>query len=508
MGVFNSKQPTATRPLEVFMVMGACASLLLNGCAAGPDFVRPQPPSVKQYTQGSQPAETISANGEAQRFDQGAKIAADWWRLFKSPELNAEIKEALADNPTLQAAEASLRESQDNLKAGYGVFYPQLDVDSAAERQLFSPAKLGQTTAGGIFNLFTLGAVVSYTLDVFGGERRTVEDLQARVDFQRDTTLATYLTLTANIINTSIARAAYMAQIDATEHVISLENEQVKVAEAQATAGTVPYSNVLALQSQLATTEAALPQLKQKLSQTEHLLATLMGHVPAEWSPPQIELDDLSLPNDLPLTLPSELVRQRPDILAAEAQLHSANAEIGVATAALLPSFTLNGTYGVNSTSTNELLKKSSSFWSLEPDVGIPVFHGGTQWFGRKAAVEAYRQSLANYRQTVLSAFAQVADTLRALEHDAETLRAQSRALDTAMEAQRLIEINYQAGTVSYLDVLNANNQYYQAKIAYLQIVPQRLQDSEALFVALGGGWWNTKGGDIFGGQLPPADGL
>jgi len=491
----------AARKLEILMVMALCASSLLCGCAAGPDFVRPEAPSVKQYTQGSQPEETISANGGAQRFDQGAKLAADWWSLFKSPELDAVIKEAIANNPTLQAAEASLRESQYNLKAGYGVFYPQLDANASAERQLFSPAKLGQTAAGSIFNLFTLGAVVGYTLDVFGGARRQVESLRAQEDYQRDTMLAAYIALTGNVINTVIARAAYITQIDATVNIITLEREQVRVANVQAMAGTVPYSNVLALQSQLAAIEATLPQLKQKLSQTEDLLATLMGRLPAEWTSPQVRLVDLTLPRDLPLSLPSELVRQRPDILAAEAQLHSANAEIGVATAALLPSFTLNGTYGVNSTSTDDLLKKSSSFWSLGPDVDVPLFHGGTLMFQRKAAVEAYRQSLANYRQTVLTAFAQVADTLRALEHDAETLRAQSQALDTAAEALRLININYQAGTVNYLDVLNANNQFYQTKIAYLQATAQRFQDTVALFVALGGGWRDAKEGDILGGQ-------
>ena len=202
---------------------------------------------------------------------------------------------------------------------------------------------------------------------------------------------------------------------------------------------------------------------------------------------------DFKLPSDLPISLPSDLVHQRPDILVAEAQLHSASADIGVATAALFPTVTLDGTLGLNNTSFKDLFKKASTYWSMAGDVSTPLFHGGTLWFKRKAAIEAYQQSLANYRQTVLSAFAQVADTLRALEHDAEALRSQSQALDSAKEALYLIQTNYQAGLVNYLQVLIADGQYYQAMISYLQALGQRLQDTTALFVALGGGWWNAE---------------
>jgi NodT family efflux transporter outer membrane factor (OMF) lipoprotein len=333
---------------------------------------------------------------------------------------------------------------------------------------------------------------VSYALDIFGGERRAVESLNAQVDFQRYMVLGTYLTLTGNIVNTIIARSAYDAEIKTTEQIISLLKEQVRITEIQEQAGTVPYLNVLSLQSQLASTEAVLPPLRQKLSQTEHLLATLIGYLPAEWTSPQVDLSDLTLPTNLPVTLPSELVHQRPDILAAEAQLHSASAEIGVATAALFPSFTLNGTYGLNNASIKDLFKNTSSFWNLGANLTAPLFHGGTLSAKRRAAIEAYNQAAANYRQTVLSAFAQVADNLRALEHDAEILRAQSQALKASEEALRLIQANYEAGTVSYLQVLVADNQYHQAKIGYLQALAQRFQDTDAFFVVLGGGWWDA----------------
>jgi len=457
----------------------------------GPDFVRPEPPRVDHYAQGKDPTATIPADGQAQYFKQSAKVVEDWWRLFNSHKLDAAVREAISNNQSLQAAQAALRQSQDNLRAGYGVFFPQADAGFDATRQKFSPSRFGGTSPASTFNLFTLSATVNYALDVFGGERRAVESLQAQMDFQRYTVIGTYLALTGNIVNTIIAQAAYREEIKATEEIITLLSEQTSITETQAEAGTVPYLNALSLRSQLATFEATLPPLQQKLDQSMHLLATLAGRTPAEWAPPQIDLADLTLPADLPITLTSQFVRQRPDILAAEAQLHSASADIGVATAALFPSFTLSGSYGFNNTSIGDLVKSGSSIWNLGANVTAPLFHGGALWFHRKAAIEAYRQSLAGYRQTVLSAFAQVADTLRALEHDAEALQAQSRALEAAGEALQLIQVNYQAGTVNYLQILVANYQYHQAKIGYLQAQAQRLQDTVALFIALGGGWWN-----------------
>lgn len=466
----------------------------LNGCTVGPDFVRPEAPSVDRYTREPGPVETIAADGRVQLFGEGEEIVVDWWRLFNSPKLNGVITEAFANNPTLQAAQASLRQSQENLTAGYGVFYPQIDAGFGAARQKFSAARFGGSSTSSIFNLYTLMATVNYALDIFGGERRKVESLGAQVDFQRYTVEGTYLTLTGNIINTIISRSAYLEEIKATEELINLQREQVDITAAQAEAGIAPYSNVLSLQSQLASTEATLPLLGQRLSQADHLLATLAGQAPAAWTPPEIGLSDITLPEKLPISLPSELVRRRPDILASEAQLHSASALIGVATAALFPSFTLSGSYGFESTSISSLFKKTSSVWDLGANVVAPIFHGGTLSAERRAAIEAYSQSLAAYRQNVLEALAQVADTLRALEHDADFLKAEAKALSASEEALRLIQSNYQSGTVSYLQVLIANSLYHQAKIAHIQAQALRLQDTVALFVALGGGWWNDGG--------------
>jgi NodT family efflux transporter outer membrane factor (OMF) lipoprotein len=297
--------------------------------------------------------------------------------------------------------------------------------------------------------------------------------------------------LSANVVNTVIAEAAYQAQIQATEELLMLERDQVRMTEVQAQAGTVPYANVLSVQSQVASTEALIPPLRQKIDQAEHLLATLTGRTPAEWRPPVLGLAEFTLPTDLPLSVPSQLVRQRPDILVAEAQVHVSNANVGVATAAMFPRFSLSASYGVGSNSLSSLFSPQSALWNLGANLAAPVFAGGTLWYQRKAAIAAHDQSLLLYRQTVLSAFAQVADTLRGLLHDAETLNAQVEAVHAAEEALHLMQISYQSGTANYLQVLVADGQYLQARIGYIQAAAQRYQDTVALYVALGGGWWN-----------------
>lgn len=469
------------------------SALLVSGCAVGPDFVRPKPPETDRYTNQPLPAATASADGQAQRFSPEAPIAADWWRLFGSLQVNALVDEGMANNPSLQAAQATLRQSQEALRAGYGVFFPQIDASAGAGRQRFSGASFGQGETSRTFNLFTLAGTVSYTLDVFGGERRAVEALSAQVDYQRYTAAGAYLTLSGNIVNTAIARAAYAAQIEATEQLIELEKEQVEITQAQVKAGTAAYANLLTVQSTLASTEATLPPLRQRLDQSDHLLAALTGHPPADRALPVFGLGDLTLPADLPVSVPSELVRQRPDILASEALLHNASANIGVATAAMFPRFTLSGAFGQTSNSSSTFWDGSSNAWSLGANLTAPLFHGGSLWHQRKAALEAYQAALANYRGSVLGGLQQVADTLRALEHDAESVAAQGRALDAAADSLKLLQANYRAGLASYLQVLVADVQYHQASVALLQARAQRMQDTTALFVALGGGWWNAN---------------
>jgi NodT family efflux transporter outer membrane factor (OMF) lipoprotein len=463
---------------------------LLGGCAVGPNFVRPAAPDTDRYTHEAQPEATVKADGQAQHFTPGTDIPADWWRLFKSPQLDAVVRQAISNNPTLQAAEASLRQSQDNLRAGYGLYFPQGQAGVSASRQLTAPVQQGSQSSGSIFNLFTASGTISYTLDVFGGKRRTVEGLRAQADSQRYESKAAFLALSANVVNTSVARSAYMAQIRATEQLIELENQQLHLAETQVRAGTAPYSTVLSVRSLISANQALLAPLEQNASQAEHLLAMLEGVVPSKANLPDIDLAELSLPADLPLSLPSDLVNQRPDILSSEALMHLASANIGIATAAMFPSFSLSGTYGGAST-TLANLSAVSKFWSIGPTATTPVFQGNSLWYVRRASIDAYQQSQATYRQTVLGAFEQVADSLKALEHDAEGLQAQVEAQRAAGEALNLLQVNYRAGLVAFPDVLTADVQFHQATIGWLQALAQRHQDTVALFVALGGGWWN-----------------
>lgn len=454
----------------------AALALLLSGCAVGPDFTPPEMPKPDRYVSGQKPI-------------AGAQLEAEWWRRFGSPELDAVMDQAMAGNPGLEAARADLDRSRHALLAGYGVFFPSVGAEAGAMRQQSSPAKLDLDTPPGVFNLFSLSGTVNYALDLFGGNRRLVEELGAERDLAEAEEQAAKLTLEANIVDAVVARAAYRAEIEAVEALAKIQREQLGLAETQARAGTQGYGAVLALKSQLAATEATLPGLKQKAVQAEDLLAMLIGRAPADWAAPPIDLAALTLPADLPVSLPSELLRQRPDILAAEATAHAAGANAGIATAAMLPSITLSGAYGSNATRSGALFTGNSRFWSFGADVSAPIFEGGALWYRRKAALDAYRQAGALYRQTVLSAFAQVADSLQALDHDGQTVQAEEAAFDAARQSQRLAQANYSAGLAGYLDLLAADGQVHQAAIGLIQAKAVRYQDTVALFAALGGGW-------------------
>lgn len=464
--------------------VGPC--LLMAGCAVGPDFRRPAAPSNERYTREAT-TETALADGTAQRFVEGGEVTAGWWHELRCPALDAVVGRALAANPGLESARATLRRTQDSLRAGSGVFFPQIDAHAGAGRQLYNPApgRIPSST----FNLFTASGTVSYALDLWGGERRQVEVLGAAVDAQRYAVAGADVVLAGNVVDAVIAQGAYRAEIEATNATVVLLREQVRIANAQASGGTVPFSNVLGLQSQLATTEAAIPPLAEKVDEAIDLLAALSGLAPVQWSSELPDLVALRLPDALPVTLPSKLVRQRPDVLIAEAELHAANAAIGVATAAMLPNLTLSAGYGVNSVSLADLLAPGSVFWNLGAGLTQPLFHGGALYYQRRAAIDAREAAAADYRQTVLAAFEQVADALRGLSHDADAVAAQTEAVEAAEKGVRLVQANYQSGIATYLQVLVIDGQYLQAKVGYVQAVAQRLQDTVALYVALGGGW-------------------
>jgi NodT family efflux transporter outer membrane factor (OMF) lipoprotein len=387
-----------------------------------------------------------------------------------------------------------LLQSREKLRAGYGVFFPLVGGNFGSAREKFLPAQFGSAAPGSIFNFFTASASVSYALDVFGGERRSLENLAALAEYQKFVAAATYMTLLGNIVNAVVAGAAYRAEIEAVEEILRFEKEQLEISETQARAGIVPYANVTAIRAQVAATEAMLPPLRKSLDQALHLTAALAGRLPAQWTVQPVELADLALPADIPLSVPSELVRRRPDILAAEAQMHAALASVGVATAALFPSLTLDASFGQGSTNISQLLQKAANFWSIGASLATPALEGATLWYQRRAALRGYEASVANYEETVVGAFQQVADALRAVERDAETVQADSDALAAAGETLNLVSANHAAGLVNYLQVLTADAQYQQARLNLVGARALRLQDTSALFVALGGGWWSGEG--------------
>lgn len=471
-------------------------ALALAGCAAGPDFQRPAAPAVNSYTSGAAPERTAGATGHggaSQAFVAAKDIQADWWRLFHSAKLNTLIDQALTGSPTLKAAQATLKEAQENLTAVKGGLYPQVDVNASATRQKFSGAQFGGVAGGGsIFNLYGASVNVSYNLDVFGATRRSVEAQQAQVDFQHYQLDAAYLTLVGNVVGTAVTTASVKAQIDATQSIIESEQRQLKLVVDQEQAGAVPYSDVLQARAQLAATRTRIAPLRQQLSQAQHQLAILAGQLPGNWQPVDFSINDLALPKELPLTVPSQLVRQRPDILSAEAALHAASAAVGVATANLYPQFNLSGSYGSQATEAGDLFEAPNVIWNLGVSLLAPIFHGGALHAKKRAAVAAYEASLADYQQTVLTAFAQVADVLRALENDADSLKAQEVSRSAAEKSLDLVRSQYKAGAVSFVSVLTAEQQYETAQLGYVQALAQRYLDTASLFNALGGGWWNA----------------
>lgn len=462
--------------------------VLLGGCMVGPDFVRPPPPDEAGY---AAPALHGPTDDLAQRFSADATLPPDWWRLFASPVLDAQVERALAHSPTLAAATAALRQSEDALRAGQGAYWPQVELDAGATRERSAPAASGSSLPGSVFSVYTAGAGVRYAIDLFGRRARRTEALGAAVEVQRQQRHAAYLALTANVVQTTIACAAYEDQARLIDEALELQREQLRALQAQERGGTAGHASVLQQEAQIAATQATRAPLRQRLEQARHLLAVLEGASPGDWVPPALRLDELKLPHELPLSLSSALVRQRPDILAAEAQLHQASAEVGVATAALYPDISLGASYLDAGSRWNRLPAANGRFWSVGPSVTLPLFEGGALHYAERAAEEAHGQALAAYRQTVLEAFGQVADRLVAIAQDAELDRAEADALDAARRALALTRAQERAGLAAGVDRLGAEVQARVAAIARLQALALRHQDTVALYAALGGGWWN-----------------
>ena len=470
------------------------AVLALASCAVGPDFKPPAAPAVDAYTPAPMPQQTVSAPGAAgaaQSFAVGQDIPAQWWRIFHSEALDGLIRASLVQSPNLAAAQAALRVAQETLKAQTGaLLYPNVGAELGVTREtanLFSPV----APSSSLLTLYNASVNVSYKLDVFGASRRELEGLSAGVDYQRFQVEAAYLALTSNLVTTAIKEASLRAQLQATREVLAAQERQLAIIEKQFAAGAVARSTVLVQRTQVAQTRATVPPLEKFLAQTRHQLSVYAGKLPSESGMPEFQLDSLQLPTDLPVSLPSSLVRQRPDIQASEALLHAASAQIGVATANLYPQITLSGGIGSAALQAGNLFGSGSGIWSVAAGLLQPIFNGGSLTAKRRAAIAAYDQAAAQYRETVLTAFQNVADSLRALDLDASTLKAQADAESLARESLELATRQYRLGALSYLVLLDAQRAYHLARVGLVQAQSVRYADTAALFQALGGGWWN-----------------
>lgn len=475
--------PTAPR----LAVLGLAA--LLAGCAVGPDFTQPASPEVDAY---SSPGETQDSGG-AQRLQAGADVPGEWWLLFRSEALDSLVRQALEASPTLAQAQAKLRQASEDLSAETGGRQlPSVDANLSVTRQKVDPSAFGVPVIvpPPPFTLYNASIDVSYTLDVFGGDRRVLEGLAAQVDYQRHELQAARMSLAANVVTAAIRQADLNERLAATRELLAAQVRQQDIMRQRLAAGGVSLADLRNQELLVAQTRTTLPPLDYQLAQVTHQLATYLGQPPAALRQPPLRLADLTLPADVPIGVPSALTRQRPDVLAAEALWHRASADVGVATANLYPRFTLTASFGSQRTGANDLTN-GVNVWSLGLALTQPLFHGGELRARQRSAQAAYDAAAASYRQTVLDGFRQVADALRALQTDGEAFQANDDAWRRADEAERIAQGRYQAGGISHLSLLDSQRQLLQTRIARTAADAARYADTAALLQALGGGWWN-----------------
>ena len=469
--------------------------IALAGCTVGPDFVRPELAADADYTQQAftrTALADIATGGAAQRLIAGMDIPGQWWTLFRSPELNALVEEALRANPDVSAAQAALRQANELVYADQASLFPSVGANLSKTREKVSGASTGAASAP-ILTLSSASLNVSYAPDVFGGTRRQIESSTAQAQYQRFALEATYLTLSTNVVNTAVNLASLRDQIAATGQIIQLQSDQLDLLQAQRRLGAIADTDVLTQQTALAQTRATLAPLQKQLAQTRNQLMAYLGRFPNQDKGERFNLASLHLPQELPVSLPSALVGQRPDVRAAEAQLHEASANIGVAVANQLPQFSITGSLGSTVASGSKLFSAGSGVWSLAGAIAQPLFDAGALEHRKRAAVAAYDQSAAQYRGTVITAFQDVANVLRALEADAEALKQQVAAERSAQASLALVQAQYRLGAVAYINLLTAQQTYQNTVLTRVQAQAVRYSDSAALFQALGGGWWNRR---------------
>ena len=472
--------------------LGVLATLVA-GCAVGPDYHSPEAPVVSRYTLEPLPPPTDAgpAGGGTQTLVEGGDLPAEWWTVFASPALDGLVRQALSDSPTLAGAQAKLARAREDLEAGKGVRLPQADLRVSATRVNVDPESfdVGRLPVETPFTLYDVSAQVTYTLDLFGRNRRELEGLAAIVDYQRFQQEAARLTIAGNVVTAAIREASLRQQIDRTREVIALEERLLDIAERRERVGAIPRIEVAAQRAEAAETRAALPELERRLAATRHRLAVYAGRMPGEATLPEFRLADLHLPAELPLSLPSELARHRPDIMAAEALLHAASARVGIATADLYPRITLSATGGSLATAFSSLLGPGTWFSLLGGTLMQPIFRGGTLRAEKRAAVAAFEEAGATYREVLLSGFQDVADVLVALDADARRLRDRGEAAEAAKTILDVTSQRYETGGVSHIELLEAQRRHLRARIAESQALADRFADSAALYQALGGGF-------------------
>jgi NodT family efflux transporter outer membrane factor (OMF) lipoprotein len=459
---------------------------LLAACTVGPDFVPPPAPDRTSYDAAAlPPAERVAESD--QRIDFGRAIPAAWWSLFRCPDLTQTLDAVIASNSTLAAARATVAQAEQTVLAARGGLWPQANLSAGVQRT--GSLGAGAPTAG----LYSVGPSVTWLFDIFGVTRRTVEQQEALAEAQGYQLAAAHLTLTGEAVSQAVAIAAARRQIATVDEIIASDEKNLDLVRRKFTGGKAARTDVLTAESQLMADRAQISALRQQLSVARHALAVLASRSPAEWSPPDFDLSEFTLPRDLPASVPSDLVHRRPDILTAEAQLHAAGAAVGVATAQLYPSLTLSAALTQQSTAADSLFHGTGNLWTTGAGLAAPVFHGGTLEAQRQAAVEAFNAQLAAYQQTVVQAFGQVADALRALDHDAEFMANARRSLEVADSSLALQRASYAAGKTSVVDLVEAERAFAQARLAFVAAQVQQLQDTVQVFVVMGGGWDNTR---------------
>ncbi len=472
--------------------------IVIAGCTSGPDFRQPDKPEASGYTPEplTPTASADIAGGASQRFVAGADIPGQWWTLYRNPQLNALIEEALRANPSLAAAQATLRQAQETLYAQQGGLFPQINAGASNTKQQVTPVTSGLSGPPMVYTVSSASLSISYALDIFGGVRRQVESQAAQAQYQRFQLEATYLTLTSNVVTAAINLASLRAQVAATEETIRIAAQQLGLVTAQFDLGGASRVEVLSQETALEQARGTLPPLKRQLAQQRNQLMALIGRLPDQDRGENVDLADLHLPEELPVSLPAALVEQRPDVRSAQAQLRTASANIGVAISNQMPQFNLTGQYGPNAGADiiaflGQVVPPTGTAWNLALSILQPLLDGGTLEHKKRAAQAAFDQAAAQYRSTLLQAFQDVANALRAVQTDAEALRTQAAAERAAGASLALAQHQYRLGAVAYSELLNSQKAYRTAVLNRVSAQAARYSDTAALFQALGGGWWN-----------------